>query len=321
MRSIPYLHPSVAVRRMALTPVELAEAALIALHYWANDSESARQASFKQKALSADAIKTWTSDDGGVGYEDHMNYNASLLFFLLIEPHRMGSNVPSVSHIVFPKWAKQDRTQVLTNWGSEYQKSGVGQDNYRCNIIEWLLCHLGQHASERGAMAAHLLLQTGWKAMREWTDEHNQNYALSRPDTLNLVIMQSGRVVPLALAEHAGGASVAMSSSMSVATGSSDMSVDTGSSSSNYIPAAKLVSAAESRKIIPTDFPYEFSQAFKTLLKDGKVWEWYDTQRDEFTQWGCYYIRQALPGSNSNKANKLYQVVINQFNAWDKSEV
>ena len=105
---------------MELTPVELAVAMLIALHYWANDSESARQASFKQKALSANAIKTWTSDDGGVGYENHMIYNPSLLFFLLIEPHRMGSNVPSVSHIVFPEWAKQDRTQVLTNWGSEY---------------------------------------------------------------------------------------------------------------------------------------------------------------------------------------------------------
>ena len=104
VRSIPYLHPSVAVSRMALTPVELAEAMLIALHYWANDSESAHQASFKQKAFSANAIKTWTSDDGGVGYENDMIYNPSLLFFVLIEPHCMGSNVPSVSHIVFPKW-------------------------------------------------------------------------------------------------------------------------------------------------------------------------------------------------------------------------
>ena len=140
---------------MAVAPVDVAEGALITLQYWASASPSASQPSFLQKAISADSIKTWASEGD---YEDHANKSGSLLCFLLLQPEIMGSVVRSLSFIVFPEGVRQERIRVLSNWGQEIQKSGKGQDNYRANIVEWLLNHLAEHASEQGAPAARVLL-------------------------------------------------------------------------------------------------------------------------------------------------------------------
>ena len=66
----------------------------------------------------------------------------------------MGSDVQSLSFILFSEGVRQERMCVLSNWGKAIQKSGKGQDNYRANIVEWLLSHLAAHASEQGASAA-----------------------------------------------------------------------------------------------------------------------------------------------------------------------
>ena len=148
---------------MADSAVDVAEGALMALQCWASRSSSASEPSFLQKATSADSIKLWASEGT---YEDHGNYSASLLCFLLLQPEIMGSDVRSLSFIIFPDDLRRDRIRVLSYWGPAVQKSGIGQDNYRANIVEWLLSHLAEHASEEGALAARFWLQTAWKVMR-----------------------------------------------------------------------------------------------------------------------------------------------------------
>ena len=272
---------------MADAPVASAERALIALQCWASFSRSASHPTFLQKAKSAESVKTWASEGD---YDDYANYSASLLCFLLLWPKTMGSDVPSLSFIIFSEDVRQVRMCVLSNWGKEIQKSGKGQDNYRANIVEWLLSHLAAHASEQGASAAFFSLQTAWEVMREWVEQHNRDWGLTRSQCLEYMISHSGRE---ALPKPMGHMPV--------------LSTTTASSSSHISPAM--------RNIIGADFP--FQREFNELVKSGVVEEWYKSMRADFELHGFFYIARAIPGASKNAQRQLYGAVCAQFKVWD----
>ena len=76
-----------------------------------------------------------------------------------------------------------DRTEVLRNEGQKDQESGKGQNNYRTNLLEALLDHLGNEAQHT---------QMLWKHVAIWCEEDEASYDLTQGDFIVKLLSGKG---------------------------------------------------------------------------------------------------------------------------------
>ena len=92
-------------------------------------------------------------------YDDKGNYAGSIVMMaLLFADEALGcrSILPLLD-------GHGGRAAVLQEWGQEHQRSGVGQDNYRTNLLEALLQCMGRDGRN---------LQRAWRMMRKYSVLH-----------------------------------------------------------------------------------------------------------------------------------------------------
>ena len=138
--------------------------------------------------------------------------------------------------------------------------------------------------------------------MKEWVDEHNHDWSLTRSECLEHMISHSGREALPKPMEH-------MPSEIKTKSPCMPVLSTTTASSSSHISSAM-------RNIIGADFP--FQREFNGLVKSGVVEEWYKSMRADFELHGFFYIARAIPGASKNAQRQLYGAVCAQFTVWEK---
>ena len=207
------------------------------------------------------------------------NYAGSLLCMVLLFPGQYGIVLQSLASVLFEESIVHERLLVLGYWGSENQHSGTGQDNYRTNIIEFLIGYLATHPNDLGAVEACNCLQRAWAEYRHWVDEHNGNWRLTKSECLRIMLKESGRVpVPGFL--------------------------PTGTTQTHSQLSALYL--REFDLIVPCDF------AFRPEAKFLNMFEWYSKIWADFEEGGYWNL------ANVFKENaKIYNFVMMVFKHWD----
>ena len=97
-------------------------------------------------------------------YYDYGNFPGSLVMLMLLFPEKfLPANEATISLLPVAN-GQGDRADVLRNEGPMEQSSGTGQNNYRTNLLEALLDHLGdeaQHTHTHAMEARRYLVRGG----------------------------------------------------------------------------------------------------------------------------------------------------------------
>ena len=85
----------------------------------------------------AESLKRTAHHTEGFGYEDYGNWCGSVLIYALLFGYPEDDSVLGIFD------PTGERAAVYANWGLEHQRSGVGPDNTRTNLLESILNRMG----------------------------------------------------------------------------------------------------------------------------------------------------------------------------------